>query len=238
MTHGLFITGTDTGVGKTYVTALIAREAKARGVRVGIYKPVCSGGVCGADGAVVWPDLTALSAALDHRCELDRISPQRFAAPLAPPVAARREGKSVDPDLLRSGARWWQGRVDLLLIEGAGGLLCPLTERETVADLAADLGCPLLIVARLALGTINHTLLTVEAARHRGLPIAGVLLNDSDPGRTGPEAESNPRELAARCPVPVLGVLPHGSTGELLRDGRTIRMDWFALAAPAARLQP
>lgn len=225
-TAGLFVTGTDTEVGKTYVTCLIAREAASAGVRVGVYKPVCSGRVPGAER---WQDVETLWESLGGRYEKDRICPQRFSAPLAPPVAARREGRTVDGELLRSGAAWWEGRVELLLVEGVGGLLCPLTETENVADLAGDLGYPLIVVARRGLGTINHTLLTVEAARRRGLAVAGILFNEVDPPRGSPAEETNPAEVAARCEVPVLGVVPHGGTAGLLQDGRPIRMDWTSL---------
>lgn len=233
--RGLFITGTDTGVGKTFVTAWMARELAAQGVPVGAYKPACSGAETAADGSAVWPDVAALSAALTHGFPSERICPQRFRAPLAPPVAARQEGGEVDAALLRAGAAWWEDRVEVLLVEGVGGLLCPLTDHETVADLAGDLGFPLLIVARLGLGTINHTLLTIEAARSRGLAVAGVLLNECEPAADDPAAASNPGELVPRCPVPVLGVLRHGGTGGLLHSGQPTKMDWSSLATPPRR---
>ena len=234
--RGLFVTGTDTGVGKTYLAAAIVRDLRARGVRAGAYKPACSGSERGPDGGTRWADVDALAGALGPGADVERVCPQRFHAPLAPPVAAREEGRAVDAGLLRAGARWWEGRAEALIVEGAGGLLSPLAESESVADLAAELGFPLLVVARLGLGTINHTLLTVEAARRRGLRVAGVVLNDVDPQRTGPERASNPSELARRCPAPVLGVLPFGCRdGGLLRGGHRIRMDWLALSATAHR---
>lgn len=237
-TRGLFVIGTDTNVGKTWVTALIARELADDGVEVGVHKPVCSGVETGPDGERFWPDVAILSEAIGGRYPAERICPQRFEAPLAPPVAAQLEGTAVDGDRLRSAARWWQGRVDLLLIEGVGGLLCPLTETDTVSDLADDFGYPLLIVARLGLGTINHTLLTVETARSRGLAVAGIILNDLD-GRTDDiSRETNPTELAARCNIPILAVVTHRQrspierwkgTG-LLQSRRPIRIDWLELA--------
>jgi dethiobiotin synthetase len=143
-------------------------------------------------------------------------------------VAARLEGKSINGALLREGARWWNEKVELLLIEGVGGLLCPLSERETIADLAVDLGYPLLVVARLGLGTINHTLLTIEAARARKLSIAGIILNEAE--STGDlAAESNEQELAKRTDVPVLGVLRSGSS-TILKGGQPVNVDWRALA--------
>ncbi|MGH7129954.1 MAG: dethiobiotin synthase, partial [Planctomycetaceae bacterium] len=182
----------------------------------------------------VWTDIETLFDALGGEFERERIGPQRFLAPAAPPVAARREGRTVDARRLREGADWWRGRVEMLLVEGVGGLLCPLTETETVAGLAGDLGFPLLIVGRLGLGTINHVLLTIEAAQRRRLPIAGIVLNQSTPEQPGPVAESNPAEIAARCRVPVLGTLPFMSPN-LLQAGRPITMDWMELSRAVSR---
>lgn len=255
--RGLFVTGTDTGVGKTYMTALVVRELIERGLNVGAYKPVCTGCVerspSGVDQDVrsrhaepnvqtnpsadssrppgpVWPDVERLWQATGGRYDRDRICPQRWRAALAPPVAARLEGARVDAELLRRGAEWWRQQVDFLVVEGVGGLLCPLTETECVADLAADIGFPLVIVARLGLGTINHTLLTLEAAQHRGLPVAGIVLNQCEPSEQGLAAETNPAEIAARTDAAVLGVCKLGQSGGLLREGRLITMDWTELA--------
>ena len=225
MTHGLFITGTDTGVGKTFVTTRIARELQATGVRVGIYKPACSGSESDESGRPMWEDVDAHFHALNEEFPRKRICPQCFHAPLAPPVAAAAEGRVVDADLLQAGADWWRDRVDVLLIEGAGGLLCPLTESTSIADLAVDLGFPLLIVARLGLGTINHTLLTVEVARSRGLSMTGVVLNDHPPQTNDPATQTNPEEIAQRSGVPFLGVIRSG----MLESELGLAVDWNAL---------
>ena len=226
---GLFITGTDTGVGKTFITALIAEQVRGEGVRVGAYKPACSGAVETMEGTV-WEDVEALWRATGDVFDRERIGPQRFPAPLAPPIAAREEGRSVDSELLRSGARWWESRCEFLLVEGAGGLLCPLTKEETVADLAADLGLPLVIVARATLGTINHTLLTIEAARARGLAIAGVLLNEAAPVAGDGSVATNGAEIERRSGVPVLGVVPHGASARLLTGTGGRKIEWRGLA--------
>jgi len=208
---GLFITGTDTDVGKTYVTAMIAARLHAEGVKVGTYKPACSGSALGDDGRPVWKDIELLREATEEQFDRQRISPQRFSAPLAPPVAAGREGRIVDAGLLRTGAYWWEDRCEFLLIEGVGGWLCPLTDSETVADLAVDLRVPLLIVARASLGTINHTLLTVEAARRRNVPIAGIVLSEVVAPSNSAETLANVAEIEKRCDVPVLGIVLHQS---------------------------
>ena len=188
------------------------------GKTVGVYKPACSGAEV-FHGEPVWADVEALRSAADlTTADDDWICPQRFLAPLAPPVAAAREGRTVDAARLTAGAREWGGRCDVLLVEGAGGLLCPLAFGEdddapgvTVADVAAGLGFPLLVVARAGLGTVGHTLLTVEVARGRGLTVAGVVLNELDARE--PEAATNAALNERFGGVRVFGVIPPG--GEL-----------------------
>jgi dethiobiotin synthetase len=224
--RGLFVAGTDTGVGKTYVACGIIAALRARGIRVGAYKPAVSGSINGP-GSPIWEDLLRLQSALGGKAEFERICPQRFRAPLAPPVAARLEGKQVDVGLLRSGIDWWRARADFIVVEGAGGLLSPITEAESVADLAASFGFPLVIVARASLGTINHTLLTLEAARTRGLSVAGIVLNHATPPDPADSSwESNPGELEKRCMAPILAILPHDPTGDLLRQSPLFTIDW------------
>jgi dethiobiotin synthetase len=225
---GLFVTGTDTGVGKTFVSVLMISELRAAGLTVGAYKPACSGVVETPTGPT-WEDIEALDEATGRLFGRERIGPQRFLAPLAPPVAAKAEGRRVDAGLLRSGAEWWRGRCDVLIVEGAGGLLCPLTETETFADLAVSLGLPVLIVARATLGTINHTLLTIEAARRRGLTVVGVVLNEVVSAGDDASIATNADEITARTGTPVLGVVPHGRPARLLPYGTAGRIDWRAL---------
>lgn len=248
-TPGLIITGTDTDVGKTYLTALIARQLKEQGLTVGVYKPACSGAVTSASSDAVnsatgtetegdssWADIDELNAAIQpHDFPIERICPQKFLAPLAPPVAAKLENKTVDETLLNEGVAWWHGKVDILLIEGVGGLLCPLTETKSVADWAADIGFPLLIVGRLGLGTINHTLMTVEIAEKRGLKLAGLVLNQSTADQTGYDSQTNPAEIASRCKPPLLGVCHHGEKNSLLQGGAPVKIDWASLASISDR---
>jgi dethiobiotin synthetase len=210
---GLFITGNDTGVGKTHVAAMIARAAKAQGLRVGTYKPAASG--CRLEnGRLVSDDALQLWQAAGSPGELQRVCPQCFAAPLSPHLAAREEGKEIDRDLLRDGLEYWRERSDFLLIEGAGGLMSPLGDDEYVADLAFDLGYPLVVVARNQIGVINQTLQTLIVAMtfRDGLDIAGVILNRVTTPDDDPSLTDNRRQLEMRCVPPVLAEVQFGQT--------------------------
>jgi dethiobiotin synthetase len=226
--RGLFITGTDTGVGKTHVACEIVRELRQAGHRVGAFKPACSGATEDAAGRPCWDDLDRLRAALGWDISDEQLCPQRFLAPLAPPVAARKERRCVDLTAIGRGLEFWRSSCDILVVEGAGGLLCPLDDANTVADLAQRLQFPLVIVARLGLGTINHTLLTVEVARRRGLRIAGLVLNEPNP-TDAVLVDTNSAEIAARCDVPILGVCRYESAA-VGRVGQPLRLDWWTLA--------
>ncbi len=204
--HTLFVTGTDTSVGKSWVASLILRQLRSDNVRIGAYKPVCSGAEILDDGTRVWPDPVALANAINWTGELDAICPQRFSIPVVPNVAARLEGREVSDSLLRTGLCRWEETADYVVVEGAGGLLCPLSDRTTVADLAADLQTPLVIVAANRLGVINHTLLTVEVARSRGLKTAAVVLNCcvAPDDAFDPSMETNQNQLQHWLPeVPI-----------------------------------
>lgn len=202
-----FVTGTDTGAGKTTVSCALLAAARARGLRTRAMKPIETG--CEADLAA---DAVALELASTG--DTDTLSTlsvvYRFTAPLAPAVAAEYEGRAIElapvlhaADLLRAQS------PDLFLVEGAGGLLVPVTDTLDMADLAAALGLPLLIVARDGLGTINHTLLTLEAAATRGRPVIGVILTATAAGSSERDAARNAREIERRGRVAVLGRLPH-----------------------------
>ena len=175
MASGLFITGTGTGVGKTYVAALIARALREAGKRVGVYKPVASG--CEMrGGALVSPDAVALWEAAGRPGTLEQVCPQMFAAPLAPHLAARAEGRRVDAAAAcATGIDFWRETSDIVLVEGAGGLMSPISDDDYNADLAAEFGYPLVVVAANELGTINATLQTlITASTYRdGLDVAG-----------------------------------------------------------------
>lgn len=168
MTLRLFVSGTDTDVGKTYIAAMLARAIVHRcgNGTVGVYKPVASG--CWEDsGMMVSGDATELWNAAGCPLDLQRVCPQRFAAPLSPPRAAEAEGRTIDQQLLFDGIDAWQPEFPTLLIEGAGGLLSPLADGLLNVNFAERLGCEIILVAANRLGVINHTLSTVEVCRNR-----------------------------------------------------------------------
>lgn len=200
--RALFVTGTDTGVGKTWITCALARAAVRRGLRVAALKPCETGD--GDDGERL---LLACDRPLDPR----HVRPYRFHLPASPEVAARAEGATVDVDRIAAAFQTLAADADLVLVEGAGGLLVPLAPGFLMADLATRLQLPLLIVARASLGTVNHTLLTVEAARHRRLSVAGVILSRAIETH-GPEESTNPEAIASYGAVPILGQVPHLSS--------------------------
>jgi dethiobiotin synthetase len=201
--RGLFVTGTDTGVGKTEVACAIVAAARAAGLDAVGMKPAQSGVEPGVPS-----DAERLRAAAGDVEPLEAVCPYTFAAPLAPGVAARLEGRPVSLGTIVDAARALAARHAAVVVEGAGGLLVPLGERETFADLAAALALPVLVVARAGLGTVNHTALTCEALARRGLAVAGVVLNRAT-AADDPSVPYNAAEIERLARVPVLATLPH-----------------------------
>jgi len=185
MRAGLFVTGTDTGVGKTVVACAIAEGLRRRRIDVGVMKPIETG--VGPQGPL---DAIALVEAARVDDPLELVCPQRFELPAAPSVAAAREGRRVERAAIRDAFSRLRERHAFLLVEGAGGLLVPIDAGYTMADLAGELGLPLLVVARGALGTVNHTLLTLEAIERRGLALAGVVVSHGPYPLSGADAEN------------------------------------------------
>ncbi len=210
---GRLIVGTDTGVGKTYVSRLLLRAALRAGRRVAAYKPVCTGAVSTPTG-LVWEDAEQLAAVFrdfgEPLTDVARIAPQRFVAPLAAPLAAAQEGVTVDERLLVAGAQFWQPWCDWLLVEGAGGLLSPISSAWHHGDLARALGYPVVVVGRSSLGTINHTLLTLEALASRGIPVAGFVMNQASAIADDPSVDLNGPEIERLSGVPMLFQVEYG----------------------------
>jgi dethiobiotin synthetase len=178
--RGVFVTGTGTEVGKTVTAAVIAATARRAGSRVAVYKPAVSGLDDGGEA-----DHELLARASGTKQTIDEIAPYRFGPPVSPHLAADIEGRPIDPAVLRTTAAAAAAAGDVLVCEGVGGLLVPLTPTYLVRDLARELGYPVVIVAGPGLGTINHTLLSIESARSAGLEVRAVVLTpwSGSPGR-------------------------------------------------------
>ncbi len=216
MKRGVFVTGTDTGVGKTHVTAALLAELRRRGVNAAAFKPIA----CGEGGR---RDAKLYAKIMRDEVPLDVINPVFLRHPLAPLVAAKRERRTIDLAGIFAGYRVLSQRYSVVLVEGAGGLLVPIRRHYMVADLAKELGLPLLIVARLSLGTINHTLLTVRQAKASGLAVKGIVLNDTLGRSRGLAEKTNVTVVPDLCRVPLLGVMPHGRRGARAAAARLCR---------------
>jgi dethiobiotin synthetase len=185
--RGVFVSGTDTGVGKTFVSCVLARGLRDEGIDVGVMKPVETGVTSAGP-----QDAIALRAAAGVDDALELVCPLQFAMPAAPSAAARAEGRPVSTEAIESAFATLKARHEFMLVEGAGGLLVPFDAETTMANLASDLGLPLLLVARTSLGTINHTLMSLEICDQRGLEVLGVVLSHS----TGILSEADQANLA------------------------------------------
>ncbi len=206
MSRGFFITGTDTGVGKTLVACGLAAAFKDAGFKVGVMKPAESG--CRNEkGHLVPQDATFLKAAAGSNQAIDRICPYRLGVPAAPSVAAAHAAVRIRPDFLVRLCHDMGAAHDLMLVEGAGGLMVPLVSDYTYADLARELGLAVLVVVGNRLGAINHAILTLEHGACMGLNICGYILNDMESEGT-PATATNARTLQEMTRIPCLGKIP------------------------------
>ncbi len=204
--RAFFVTGTDTGVGKTYVSAALLRSAVASGLRASAQKPAETG----VDQEGLPADARQLLAACQRPLDPEDVCPFRYREALAPAVSHERRQRRFDLDVVRRGTERLSADSDLLLVEGAGGLLCPFPDGLSGADIAASLQLPLLVVARNALGTVNHALLTLAEIRRRGLPLAGVVLSQTTPQRDASE-QDNESLIRDRGAPPFVATLPFGA---------------------------
>jgi dethiobiotin synthetase len=204
MPRSIFVTGTDTGVGKTHVAANLVLALRRRGVDAGAMKPVATGALRGVseDAVVLW-------AAVQQSDALDLINPVCLKPPLAPSVASRVSNKPIDLRRIWSAYRRLSSRHECMVVEGVGGLLVPILDRYPVARMVKRLGLPLVVVTRPTLGTINHTALTVRVARSLGLRVLGLIINHHEKFRIGPAERTCRQALETECRVPVLGEVPH-----------------------------
>ena len=203
---GYFVTGTDTGVGKTVVTACLATLFKSRGEDVGMMKPIETG---------VDPECSS-SANSDAKFLMEvagvqdpEVCPYRLKTPASPYQAARIEGKELDPAEILESFRVLKSKYSMMLVEGIGGLLVPITRRYNVTDLALQMNLPLIIVSRIQIGILNHTLLTINAARQHGLEVAGVILNPIYEGELDTIQEEQGSLIEELSETPILGTCPY-----------------------------
>lgn len=241
---GLFVTGTDTGAGKTRVAEAILRWAAGRGIRPGPYKPVASG-VSRPGGTAPEDDPRRLWEAAGRPLTLEAVCPQAFSIAAAPAAAARAEGRAVEERLLRDGLAIWRAAADWIVVEGAGGLYSPLSPETLSVDLAREFRFPLVVVDGGRLGAVGRVLATLRAARADGLVVAAVVLSIADPsaaipagppdapGRVLAEARSDLAKRLADAGSPggslPLLALGHGATAF------DPEVDWIQLAKAAAR---
>jgi dethiobiotin synthetase len=215
--RGLFVTGTDTGVGKSVLAASVCAALAARGERVAAFKPVVTG--LDDEPGEFGHDHELLAAAANAGQAPEDVAPYRFGPPLSPHLAAELAGERIEPARLLEAAR----AHEPLVCEGVGGLMVPITTGYLVRDLAVDIALPVVVAARTGLGTINHTLLTVEAARSAGLRVAGVVMTlwPEEPA----EIERSNRETIERLSrVPVSG-LPRTGRDRLAEAGASLPLD-------------
>jgi dethiobiotin synthetase len=226
--RGVFVTGTDTGVGKSVLAAAVCAALAARGDRVAAFKPAVTG--LDDDPGDWGHDHELLASAAGTGQSPEDVSPYRFGPAASPHLAAEAAGIEIDPGRLFDAADRTASAVDALVVEGVGGLMVPLTPTYLVRDFAADLGLPILIAARTGLGTINHTVLTVEAAREAGLRIAAVVMTPW-PAEPSPVEMSNLRTVEALTAEATTG-LPLATPEELAIAGRDLPLEEWLDQAP------
>lgn len=201
MGKGYFVTGTDTGVGKTTVSCALLRAFAAQGKNVVGMKPVVAGSENGR-----WRDVEQLIAASNINAAREHINPYAFDPPVSPHIAARQAGIEIDLAVIQRAYQALSSQADIVIVEGAGGFLVPLNARKTGADLARALNLPVIMVVGMRLGCLNHALLTMQAIHASGLPIAGWVANCIDPQMQ--VLRENVATLEQRLDGTLLGVIP------------------------------
>lgn len=213
MGQGYFITGTDTGVGKTTVSCALLHAFAAQGHKAVGMKPVAAGSENGQ-----WPDVELLHAASNVNVTRWQINPYAFDPPIAPHIAAQQAGMEIDLTVIHRAYQVLSATVDIVIVEGAGGFLVPLNPRQTSANLAQTLNLPVILVVGMRLGCLNHALLTAQAIKTAGLPLAGWVANGIDPQMV--VLEENIATLEQRLAGPLLGIVPFN---EVMDFGKSAR---------------
>lgn len=220
MTRGLFVTGTDTGVGKTLVASALARALVRTGIRVAGMKPVAAGGLVATPAGLVNEDVLALQASTNVEAALSEVNPYVFEDPIAPHIGASRAGVEITAERIVAAYAVLAAKADAVVVEGAGGFLVPLSGTLSFADVAVALGLPVVLVVGMRLGCLNHALLTQEAILARGLRMSGWVANRIDPDMAA--FDDNLAALTTRLRAPRLAIVPH-----LARAGDApVAIDW------------
>ncbi|HJV61599.1 MAG TPA: dethiobiotin synthase [Albitalea sp.] len=217
-----FVVGTDTGVGKTLAATALLHRLRTRHARVAGMKPIAAGAEQQADGRWTNADVLALQAAASVRAPDALVNPYLLKTPASPHIAARHDGITIEIERIVSAFQQLRAQADAVIVEGAGGLLVPLDDEHDGGDLAVALGLPVILVVGLRLGCLNHALLTAQAIRQRGLPLAGWVANRIDPGM--PEVDANLSWLAHRLATPCLGEIPHLPAPDAREAARFLRL--------------
>jgi len=216
MHKGIFITGTDTGVGKTFVAANLLRVLKEMGFNVCPMKPLETG--CKVRrGRLVPEDTLKLIKASGADEPLKIVSPYIFKQPLAPAVAAELEEVIIKKKKILTAYNYLSNKYDITIVEGAGGIMVPVYKKNLFLDLINDLNLPAIIVSRPGIGTINHTLLTIKAAQISGIDVLGTIINHTSRYRKDPSEKINPQIIERLSKVPVLGVIPYSKSQTSLK---------------------
>jgi dethiobiotin synthetase len=223
--EGIFITGTDTEVGKTLVAAGLVAALKEQGIDVGVMKPLESGVPC-FESAPIPQDAMTLKEIAGTGDDLTEINPYCFQAPLAPGIAAEQAGVEIDLKRIKKVYGGLKKRHQFMVVEGAGGLLVPIAPGVLLPALIKLLGLPVIVVARSGLGTINHTLLTLSYCQKEGLEVAGFIISKSNPDVTPAEA-GNPHIIAQFSNVPFLGTIPYLRDHAGIKGNRTFLAQIF-----------
>ncbi len=219
--QGFFVTGTDTGVGKTVVACALLKAFAARGLRAIGMKPVASGAEPAAHG-LIHDDVERLIAASNLAAPREHVNPYCFLPPIAPHIAARQAGVTIDLERIERSFRALAARADVVIVEGAGGFRVPLGPATDTAQLAARLALPVVLVVGMRLGCLNHALLTAEAIAARGLKLAGWIANYIDPQMMA--AGDNVRALEERITAPLLARIAFASTPDLVAIAATLNI--------------
>ncbi len=233
--RGLFITGTDTGVGKTLITGGIAKVLRDQGLTVGVFKPIASG--CRDEGVLVSDDTEFLAMCADAQYSLTVISPVTYKIPAAPITCVQMEKRPINYEEIVTAYNYLCENTDVVLVEGIGGAMVPIDEQHTVLDLAAEFDLPMVVVARPNLGTINHSLLTVEAVRNAGLPVAGIVISGYKALEADIAEETSPDVICQFADTNLLSIVPYDeeSSVENMQLGEGVVevlsfCDWQALS--------